>query len=248
MKKVLNFFVFFLILYTTKIIAQTDQDSMMRFAEDYEENVKIYEDCKNFDNKLLEMPPLGKKWSWGFDVVTLNGKKFTGENVGESYMEQDGWAYIHPRDRKIKDKDGCRVGFDQLGGYLRQHYWLYDTYRYWNGKTKDLYDKCIPSWIESLGLTIDFSETKDFSPNIYLDENVKSLIKQRNCDFAVTILNHYGSLQNMHRNWNNHYFRIIIVNYDKARDVFSTRVLHCGDEYYFKDKEEFQILWEQGRI
>ena len=220
-------------------IAQSTLESLMQFSDDLEENLKIYEQCKNFENSLLQNPPIGEKWWYETDVI-LNGKRFRGSTVDDSYREQDGWTYIHNKDRNLKDKDGRRISpfdsFGLLGGYLRQHYWLYDTYMYNNGNPNNLYDNYIPAWIESLGLTIEFNKIQDLSPNLYLDENVKSLMKQRNCDFAVTILNYYGSLQNMFRQYNNHHFKILIINYDKKKNVFSTRIIPCGDEYYFQEE------------
>lgn len=104
-------------------------------------------------------------WRWD-DGVNLNGKVFF--DVAESYREQDGWAFIE--------------------GFGKIHYWLYDTYTYWNGDGQVLVDKCVAKWIESMGYVIDFDNVRAVTPNNDLASSVKSLMVQRGCDVSVALI------------------------------------------------------------
>ncbi|MBR5966620.1 MAG: hypothetical protein IK015_10945 [Treponema sp.] len=104
-------------------------------------------------------------WRWD-EGVNLNGKVFY--DVAESYREQDGWVNIK--------------------GYGKLHFWLYDTYTYWNGDAKVFVDQCLPAWIESMGYVIDFDYIKRFKPNERLASSIKTLMSQKGCDIAVTFL------------------------------------------------------------
>lgn len=129
---------------------------------------------------------------WGWDEpVELNGKKFT--KVADSYKEQDGWARIM--------------------GYGKLHYWLYDTYAYWNGDDQVLIEDCFPAWIESMGYAIDFKNMRHVAPNNDLAASVKDLMKQRGCDVSVSLITSNSTAP---------YF--VVNNYDKDKDFYWTNI------------------------
>ena len=140
---------------------------------------------------FAEEPPIASGgWNWE-NGANLNGEIFY--DVSKSYKEQDGWAYIE--------------------GYGKLHYWLYDTYTYWNGDGNLLMDKCIPAWIESMGYVIDFDRAQRVSPNTVLASSVKTLMKQRWCDVSVSLVT------------SNPYDPYVVVNsYDASRDLYWTDI------------------------
>lgn len=140
---------------------------------------------------FAEKPPI-KSVGWRWDSgVTLNGKWFY--DVAESYREQDGWAVVQGR---------------------KLHYWLYDTYAYWNGNGGLLIKQCIPAWIERMGYVIDFDNIRKYNPNNDLASSVKALMKQRGCDVSVTLCTkqNYGTNKDF----------VVINSYDKDKDNYFT--------------------------
>lgn len=144
---------------------------------------------------FAEEPPI-KSGGWGWDTgKNLNGRWFY--DVAESYREQDGWAVV-------------------LGRKL--HYWLYDTYAYWNGNGGPLIKQCIPAWIERMGYVIDFDNIQKISPNNDLASSVKALMKQRGCDVSVTLCTkqNYGTNKDF----------VVINSYDKDKDNYFTIIYY----------------------
>lgn len=142
-------------------------------------------------NLFAEEPPIESGgWYWE-DGITLNGKWFY--YVSESYKEQDGWAYIE--------------------GFGKIHYWLYDTYTYWDGYGEKILEKYVPSWIESMGYVIDFDHIKVISPDNDLASSVKALMAQRRCDLGVSLIT---SVENPY---------VVINNYDRDGRIYWTIII-----------------------
>lgn len=114
---------------------------------------------------LDQAPIASLRWEWT-PCKTIKGKLFY--YVADSYLEQDGWAYIQ--------------------GSGKIHYWLYDTYMYHDGYAEDLLDIYVPNWIESMGYVIDFDNIEYYSPNNNLASSVKALMAQRKCDVSVALI------------------------------------------------------------
>lgn len=139
-------------------------------------------------NVLAENAPIKScGWNWK-DGYNLKGKIFY--DVAESYKEQDGYAFIE--------------------GYGNLHYWLYDTYTFHEGKGKDIIEKYLPYWTESMGYRMDFENVKEYSPNSSLADSVKKLMKQKNCDLSV--------LLKISESY------ILVNNYDEKENSYSTYV------------------------
>lgn len=136
---------------------------------------------------FAEKPPIKSVgWQWG-SGITLNGKWFY--DVAESYREQDGWAVVQGR---------------------KLHYWLYDTYTYCDGYGRDIVDKFVPKWIESMGYVIDFDNVQKVDNNNNLASSVKALMKQRGCDVSVALITD-GRVP-----------YVVINDYDKDKDMYRT--------------------------
>ena len=133
-------------------------------------------------------------WHWD-DGKVLNGKWFY--NVAPSYREQDGWAIV-------------------LGSKL--HYWLYDTYTYWDGYDSAIIDRYVPAWIENMGYVIDFDNIRKVYPNNDLASSVKALMKQRGCDVSVALCTkqNYGANVDF----------VVINSYDKSDDSYWTIIYY----------------------
>ena len=148
-------------------------------------------------------------WAWNEETI-LNGEKFSGETVADSYREQKGRAIIN-----------------DLGSVA---FWLYDTYSYHNGNGSELINKYIPHWIENYyNETIDFDNIKEVSPNENLPSSLKALMKQRGCDVAVAyIIRYWGTSSAMSG--------VIINAYDKEKNnYFSYIYPFIGNQSFFED-------------
>jgi len=91
---------------------------------------------------------------------------FTNKDICESYKQQEGYALL----------EGKKV-----------HFWLYDTYTNHDGHGSYLIGQAFPQWVERLGYVIDFDNIRGASPDTELASSVKALMKQRDCDVAITI-------------------------------------------------------------
>ena len=131
-------------------------------------------------------------WHWN-EGKTLNGRFFGSYEVAESYREQDGWAVL------------------DMGslGKTPAHFWLYDTYTYYNGYGDFIRNRAVPNWVESMGYIIDFDHMgtgkEEKESNIF--PSLRALMKQRGCDVAVWLQLPGNGLAIV---W--------IFNYDKAKD------------------------------
>ncbi len=164
---------------------------------------------------FAEEPPIASGgWSWE-NGTNLKGKTFY--DVSESFMEQDGWAYIE--------------------GYGKLHYWLYNTYTYWNGDADLLMNKCIPTWIESMGYVIDFDRVHRVSPNTSLASSVKSLMKQRRCDVSV-LLKTNPSFDPC----------VIVNNYDANADLYWTDIYPLITDEMLQPKKPQRNTSDDRRI
>ena len=113
-----------------------------------------------------EEPPIKSgDWHWD-DPITLNGQLFY--DASETYIEQDGWAFIE--------------------NFGKIHYWLYNSYAYWDGYIDILTNRCIPVWLETMGYVIDYDNIRHVYPNDSLASSVKSLMKHRFCDVSVALI------------------------------------------------------------
>lgn len=164
---------------------------------------------------FAEQPPIASGgWNWE-NGVNLNGKTFY--DVDKAYKEQDGWAYIE--------------------GHGKLHYWLYDSYSYLNGDVSLLMDKCIPTWIESMGYTIDFDHIKTYSPNNVLASSVKNLMKQRWCDVSVSLVT------------SNPYDPYVVVNnYDANKDYYWTAIYPLITDEMLQPKKPQRNTSDDRRI
>ncbi len=113
----------------------------------------------------------------------------TNKALCESYKQQEGYALV----------DGKKV-----------HYWLYDTYTNHDGYGSYLIDQAFPQWVEKLGYVIDFENIRDITPDTDIAFSVKALMRQRDCDVAITI-------------WQNESGDTLVVNnYDAKKEVYWT--------------------------
>ncbi|GHU76092.1 hypothetical protein FACS189461_3240 [Spirochaetia bacterium] len=99
--------------------------------------------------------------------VTLNGRRFSKEQVAESWREQSGSAIVG--DHTIS-------------------YWLYDTLSYHGGKPDDIYNRYIPSWVQKMGYVIDYDSINTYDPNPGLASSVQALMSQKGCDISVALV------------------------------------------------------------
>lgn len=144
---------------------------------------------------FAEKPPI-ESGGWHWDSgKNLNGRWFY--DVAPSYREQDGWAVIQGK---------------------KLHYWLYDTYTYWDGYGSAIIDRYVPAWIERMGYVIDFDNIQKISPNNNLASSVKALMKQRSCDVSVALCTkqNYGANVDF----------VVINGYDKDEDNYFTIVYY----------------------
>lgn len=140
---------------------------------------------------FAEEPPIaGGGWYWE-DGINLNGRWFS--DVAPSFCEQDGWAIVQGK---------------------KLHYWLYDTYTYWDGYGESIINQYVPAWIERMGYVIDFDNIQKSFPNNNLAASVKALMKQRGCDVSVTLCTkqNYGANVDF----------VVINNYDRSKDMYWT--------------------------
>ena len=72
-------------------------------------------------------------------------------------------------------------------GFGRLHYWLYDTYSYYDGDGVPLIEAFI-SYVERLGWTVDYDNIEYISPNNELASSVKSMMNTKNSDVSMTII------------------------------------------------------------
>jgi hypothetical protein len=113
---------------------------------------------------FAESPMSGWEFAdWG--GATLNGVYFTKWQYASSFREQEGYALI---------------------GNIRQRFWLYDSYAYHGGNTKDIY-QIAASWVEGMGYVIDFDNIQKINPSPGIASSVKALMSQRGCDVAVAL-------------------------------------------------------------
>ena len=151
-------------------------------------------------SSLVAQESYSPLYYWEYkEPVTLNGQRFYGSaangdkwSAAASYCEQDGWAIVQ----------GKKV-----------HYWLYNTEAYHDGDIERLEKDVIPQWVEDMGYVIDYDNVKEYLPNDNLANSVKALMKQRNCDVSVTLINT--------DNWP-HY--VVINTYFWMFDGYSTTV------------------------
>lgn len=135
-----------------------------------------------------------KKHGWYYQGgTTLKGELFF--DVANSYKEQDGWALV----------DGRKL-----------HYWLYDSYTYHDGNDRNIFNKYIPFWVESMGYVIDFDNIKKYNPSQKVASSVKALMNQRNCDVSVALVTD---------DWRagNHY--VVINSYSRAKQIYITTIM-----------------------
>jgi len=81
------------------------------------------------------------------------------------------------------EKDGYCIVED----FGRLHYWLYDTYSYYDGNGNPLIEAFI-SYVECLGWTVDYDNIEYISPNNDLALSVKSMMTAKNSDVSMTII------------------------------------------------------------
>jgi hypothetical protein len=143
----------------------------------------------SFTSYAQEAPMRG--WHFNSVVVTLNGKVFWDTQYAESWREQDGYAIV-------------------LG--IRRHYWLYDSYSYYSGRSDELLNRVFPAWVESMGYAIDFDNIWITDPNPDLASSVKALMTQRGCDISVTLLNEQTSRRNT----------LVINNWNRTKNVYDS--------------------------
>ena len=118
-------------------------------------------------------------WTYQNGGVVLNGKRFY--SVAESYREQ--------------------LGYVVFGGEIVTDVWLYDSYTYHNGFGGDIYDKYLPEFFASCNMYMVWSE----ETNLLVPENIKSLMKERNCDLAIYLIG---------GGW------FCVANYDKSKNLY----------------------------
>ncbi|GHT86802.1 hypothetical protein FACS1894137_12880 [Spirochaetia bacterium] len=123
-------------------------------------------------------------------VVTLNGQRFTKAQVAESWREQSGSVIFG--DHTIS-------------------YWLYDSLAYHSGKSDDIYNRYIPSWVEKMGYAIDYDRINIIDPNPGLAPSVQALMTQRDCNVSVTLIKYYYG-----------YDYVVINEWFKSRSAYKT--------------------------
>ncbi|GHV78399.1 hypothetical protein AGMMS49944_01900 [Spirochaetia bacterium] len=125
-------------------------------------------------------------------IVTLNGQRFTKGQVAESWREQSGSAIV---------------------GDHTINYWLYDTVAYHGGKSDDIYNRYIPSWVEKMGYVIDYDSINTYDPNPGLAPSVQALMQQRACNVALALIN-----------YNHGYDYVVINEWFKSRGIYKTTI------------------------
>jgi hypothetical protein len=108
-------------------------------------------------------------WTYGEfgTYFTLKGRRFWFGHYPETWKEQDGYAIVSGR---------------------KLHYWLYDSYTYHDGDTREIHNRIIPAWVEKMGYVIDYDNIQEFNPNNNLASSVKTLMAQRGCDVSLTLV------------------------------------------------------------
>jgi hypothetical protein len=92
---------------------------------------------------------------------------------------------------------------------VRFHYWLYNTYRDWNGDSS-LLIKAFMDYAESLGYTVDYDNIIKASPHTNFPNSVKAMMSAKNSDIAMTIARYDGSPA------------MLVHNYDAEKDNYAT--------------------------
>lgn len=111
------------------------------------------------------------------------------------------------------EKDGYAL-VTVNGKTKKQHYWLYDSYKFHNGDISLILDKIVPIWFSH---NLDYFVNANYEtiyPNRNLADSVKRLMKDNNCDVCITFSeeNYKG-------------FDYVYVNsYDKDTDTYATYI------------------------
>lgn len=126
------------------------------------------------------------------ESVTLNGQRFIKSQVAESWREQSGSAII---------------------GDQNVNYWLYDTLGYHGGKSDEIYNRYIPSWVQKMGYIIDYDRIKTSDPNPNLASSVQALMSQKGCDVSVALIK-----------YDHDYDYVVINEWFKSRSIYKTTV------------------------